>query len=438
MTRWLSLSRRLAQRSREDEQGSVMIIVALWIGAILGFAALGVDVAYLYSIRTKLQATADTAGLAAAAEFPDVDAARAAALEYAGKNMPAEAHGNVLADADIVIGNWDSDTRTFDPAGSPQNAVQVTVRRAQANGNPVSLLFAQVLGFTDFDLATAATAAIGDDSVSCIHALNPTAQRALWLTGNGSVVTEDCSVQVDSSHGSRALSVGNNATLQANGSAEICVTGGWDVDGTANPSPSSCDALGDPMPGFSAPSNPDCTYNNVSVSDETQTLYPGYYCGGISISGNSDVTFEGGVYVLDGPFNASGNAVLNGDGVGFYFTDDPGADLSITGNANVHFTASDSDWMAGLVFYGDRGASGNPQFKLAGNGTIYLEGTAYFPAGSLEVSGNGAAQVPPYTNLIADTIKFSGNGSLTYDSDYESSSVPLPAGLGSGGSRLVR
>ena len=271
--------------------------------------------------------------------------------------MPPEAHGTVPADADIGIGNWDSDTRTFDPVGNPQNAVQVTVRRGQANGNPVALLFAQVLGFTDLDLATAATAAIGDDSVSCIHAFNATAQRALWLTGKGSVVTEDCTVQVDSSHGSRALSVAHNATLQVNGSAEICLAGGWDIDGTVNPSPSSCDALGDPMPGFSAPGySTICTYNNVSISGGSQTLYPGYYCGGISISGNADVTFDDGVYILDGPFNAS---------------------------------------------------------------------------------GNGAAQAPPCTNLIADTIKFSGNGSLTYDSDYESSSVPLPAGLGSGGAHLV-
>ena len=87
------------------------------------------DLGFLYSLRGKLQNTADAAVLAAVGDLPDEDAARATAVDLATKNIPAAGHGTVLANADVVVRNWDAGTRTFTPAGSPMNSVRVVTRR---------------------------------------------------------------------------------------------------------------------------------------------------------------------------------------------------------------------------------------------------------------------------------------------------------------------
>jgi len=57
------------------------------------------------------------------------------------------------------------------------------------------------------------------------------------------------------------------------------------------------------------------------------------------------------------------------------------------------------------------------------------EGTIYFPTGDLAVTGNGTAYAGSgYTVAIARTLKFSGNGSLTFKY-YDGGDVPLPDAL---------
>ena len=115
---------RLTMRSLARRPGFTAVVV-LTLGVVLGIGALAVDGANLYLQRDRLQATADAAALAAAAVLPDATAAKNMALDYATKNMPAERYGNVLAIADIVVGNWNGQTRTFAPAGNPHVAEDV-------------------------------------------------------------------------------------------------------------------------------------------------------------------------------------------------------------------------------------------------------------------------------------------------------------------------
>src|SRR3546814_6824772 len=78
---------------------------------LLGFGALTVDMGFNYYTRNKLQVTADASALAGAQELeflPDQTTMVAEALDYAGKNMPAADYGEVLDEADVVAGNWDS------------------------------------------------------------------------------------------------------------------------------------------------------------------------------------------------------------------------------------------------------------------------------------------------------------------------------------------
>jgi hypothetical protein len=152
--------RALCLGFRRDQRGGVMPLVALCMTVILGFAALAIDLGQERALHTALEATADSAALAAASQLPNEKKARAAALEYAEKNMPAEQNGTVLADADIVFGTWYEGRREFVAGGPFTNAVQVTARRDQQNGNPAPTFFLQIFGRDHADISAVSLAGI--------------------------------------------------------------------------------------------------------------------------------------------------------------------------------------------------------------------------------------------------------------------------------------
>jgi hypothetical protein len=83
------------------------------------------------------------------------------AKKYAQMNVAG--NDQILTDADIQRGTWDFDSKTFTAGGANANAVRVTTRMSQANGNPVGTLFAGVLGFDNVNVSTSAVAAYSTD-----------------------------------------------------------------------------------------------------------------------------------------------------------------------------------------------------------------------------------------------------------------------------------
>ena len=143
----------LYRRFKRDERGSVLPLAGLCMTVILGFAAVAIDLGQQTALRSQLEGTADAAALAAASQLPDERKARRKALEYAEENMPEAAHGHVLRDEDIVFGTWYSQTRQFVADGPIANAVQVTVRRSEQNGNPAPTFFLHLFGYDHADLS---------------------------------------------------------------------------------------------------------------------------------------------------------------------------------------------------------------------------------------------------------------------------------------------
>ncbi len=123
---------------------------------LIGFAAMAIDVGYMYAVQADLQKAADAAALAGASVLPDETAAVAEALDYAAQNLPGQ--GPVLALSAVAAGNWDAVAEIFVVAGTPVNAVQVRTRRAEDNGNPLALFFAGIFGTNQADVSAAATA----------------------------------------------------------------------------------------------------------------------------------------------------------------------------------------------------------------------------------------------------------------------------------------
>lgn len=142
-----------------DTRGSAMAVLGAGVVLTLGMASVAVDMGYLYIMQNQLQVTADSAALAGLARVPDVDQARTQATTFVESNMPSGKHGTVMAADDFKTGFWDDTARTFTDGGTPLNAVQVTVRRSQSNGNAARLFFGQLLGFNSLDLSATAVAA---------------------------------------------------------------------------------------------------------------------------------------------------------------------------------------------------------------------------------------------------------------------------------------
>lgn len=124
---------------KERERGGISVLVAILMVVLLGFAALAVDVAMLYSERAQLQNASDAAALMVAQRCakdetdPNCSVSSPAAPELANKN----AVDGLSTIQSIAL---DKSNRT----------VNVTTGSAEAGGAPnsVSLFFATAFGIT--------------------------------------------------------------------------------------------------------------------------------------------------------------------------------------------------------------------------------------------------------------------------------------------------
>lgn len=159
-----------------SEQGQALALFAVTLVGLLGIAALGVDLGYLYVARNELQNISDGAALAGArvlgAIYQDLtyeeqqgfvcgatcsDSITNTAEEVANANRAAGIAMSVRVE-DVLIGEWDGDNFTetsFEP-----DAVQVIARRDDVYNGPVTTFFARVLGIDASSVNTLAIAAL--------------------------------------------------------------------------------------------------------------------------------------------------------------------------------------------------------------------------------------------------------------------------------------
>jgi hypothetical protein len=231
-----------------------------------------------------------------------------------------------------------------------------------------------------------------------------TTTTGITLSGNAVLNVPGGTVQANSSSSSAITGSGNAgiiaATTNVVGAARF--SGNAKVTGTLN---TGAAAQTDPFASLPAPTRgADLGSRSFTA---TGSVTPGYYSGGITLSGNANVTFAPGVYILGGTgLAASGNAIISADGVLFYFTGS--ATISLSGNGNIHMTPASSGAYAGMSMFQDRADSASG--SISGNGNLDLHGSLYFPNNQLTLSGNGTG----FGNqVIPKTLVVSGNGQVT-------------------------
>ncbi len=173
-------SKRSLKKLLRDEAGATMVILTIYLPVILGFFTLATDMAYVLQMRNQLQVAADAAAIGAAAQLVvGTSGACAAAQGYAHQNIPNTApYGDVLKNcADVEFGQWPPTTACTPGtncalptcSGSQCNAARVTTRMTVANGNPLSLFFAPLIGLTNFNITATSTAAYGGSGSQALN-----------------------------------------------------------------------------------------------------------------------------------------------------------------------------------------------------------------------------------------------------------------------------
>jgi len=142
-----------------DERGASGVIMALVLATLAGIAALALDLGAMHMRRSSLQTSADAAALAGANALisygSDLPKVSAVILEYAKANLDSQDQPDVAVQAsDIVF------YKNGVPGTTSPNQVEVTVRRVQARGNPMSLFFGKAVGVSQADLSAKARAGI--------------------------------------------------------------------------------------------------------------------------------------------------------------------------------------------------------------------------------------------------------------------------------------
>jgi Flp pilus assembly protein TadG len=100
---------------KTGDRGQVLVIVALVFVVLLGFAALAVDVGYMYTVRHELQRCADAGALAGASAFISGvwssatarTAANNLAMSYASRDAVGASPLDITTDVDVSFPSLD-------------------------------------------------------------------------------------------------------------------------------------------------------------------------------------------------------------------------------------------------------------------------------------------------------------------------------------------
>jgi len=415
----------MTSRGPIARRGAIVVWVVVLGVVLIGLVGLAMDAGIVFLAGSQLQIAADAGSLAGArlVREDDLNMARQAAYDIAHENKAA---GNLIdldlnsgnaADGDIVIGHFYRFADDYnDPPNCPNppcffpgespNAVRVRARRTSTSiDDQVPLVFGAVPLFNvvGIDVTRSATAIIAGGTGAGLIALCPDCECALDLRGTTDLVLQtapgydgDAAIQINSE---------DPCALCANGNSELtapetnivavdpgyCFNGNPPVDTFINP---GSPAMPDPLAGLGAPS----VGTDLGEIRAAGYYPPGYYSGGLDISGNEGIVVElgPGIYVLgslgnEGALQINGTAGLNAHNVMLYIKSGK-VDLNGTGDTTITPMTEEINtdpYYIGISIFQAR--DNFTEARIIGTADMDLQGTYYFPKNKLEVGGIGIA-----------------------------------------------
>ena len=435
-----------------DQNGGVILVFVLAAPILMGGVAAATEYGLLIKRRQQMQAAVDQAATMGANQFLLANADEATIKSF------AESTAIGLS----VVPTGRAAVATATPVKT-ETRVQVSMVET------VPTVMGKLLRLPTADIRVRASAKLSGSIRLCLLALDPSAAGALHLEKNAIVTADDCSTY-SNSKSPKGLQAGDGARLTTRSS---CSAGG--VDGaSANfiPMPTKdCPQVKDPLADRAAPDIGSCiSLSSIVNSDPTKitnllkrpsnevnqsvTLDPGTYCGGLKITKNAVVTLRPGVYVMkDGPLIVDGKASMSGQNVGFYFTGDRGG-LRFDKDTTISLTAPKDGAMAGLLMFEDRsvslpvvppldtmvpvappppGPATKPlrEYRIISDNARTMLGTIYLPAGRLIVDAQKpVADQSAYTVIVAQLVNLYDGPNLVLNARYSQTDIPVPKGVG--------
>jgi Ca-activated chloride channel homolog len=175
-------------RTEDQRHGAAHVLIAAMLFTFVLVAAMTVDFAYMQLIRTELRTATDAAakaGAEALARTQDGNAARAAAVQYAGLNKVG-GRTYAIRTSDVTLGRVTGQangTWTFTANATPFNSVRVNAKIGNGGVTPaMNMFFAPALGHAPFSTAAQATA--GQQEVEVCLCIDRSGSMMFDMTGD--------------------------------------------------------------------------------------------------------------------------------------------------------------------------------------------------------------------------------------------------------------
>lgn len=390
----------------DSNKGSIAIIAALMLPAVIGFGVLAYEVGGWLQSRQELQQVADISAYSGAYELSKRGATYITdRATYLASQNSFDAGGG----KSIVVNNPPSTgAHTAD-----EHAVEVIVQQ------PAQRSLSNYFTSNPFNITARAVATFWEGPV-CILALNSSASGAITVNGTASVNLPTCGLSINSTS-SNAMVMTGNETLNAH---FVAMAGNYNLSGGATFTTESgvidtgITPLPNPYANLQVPSYSTCDYNSVTVSGgASKTLNPGVYCKGLTINSSGTVTLNPGTYIIDGgPFTVSGDGKVIGANVTIILSGKISgkfASTSISGTGTFSITAptDSSNPFVGIALFQDPNTPKNSTTNVVGSSTTSITGVVYVPNQEIKFAG-GSDSNAPCTVLIADVVTITGNTNI--------------------------
>jgi len=426
--------------TKNNQRGQAIIIMAVALIALLGFAGLAFDGGNLYTEQRRAQSAADNAALAAAYQYMTGVAADAT-LQSAALTNAAQNDFDNNGTNNVVTYSHPPISGAY--IGNP-NYFQVTITETLKT----VLIHLVYKGPVQVTVTAVSFARPGGSPVSgnAIVALDKTGCGIVQSNGGGNPQTSGIATTgggiFANSNGSQCTggndvldTNGNNATIHADPAYGISVVAtshayGSNVDPV--PTTGAQQIQIDPLADLALP---DCAAG-PGTSPQSGTIIPGTY-GSLSAHGN--LTLLPGLYCImdtgNNVINLVGNSSsISGVGVTLYVpygkVDLQGGQVTIkapsaTRNSCTGIsedTASPCHYL-GVAFY--LGMTNTQGISLSGNASWVVEGTIYNPNSTLELIGNGDWSLTG--QVLSKNVVASGNGVIGVVFDPNVIYMPPPS-----------
>lgn len=401
------------RKFRLSTAGSAAVLVGLMSPVLVGAMGLGGEAGYWYLTKRKVQNAADVAAHATAIRMNEGD--DLATLQALAEYVISESE--VSLTASVVQLNQPPTEGDFIEDGA---AIEIVVTQT------VPRMFSAIYSTDPITITARAVATAVGGGQGCLLALNEVQDGALTIDGSSVVTLLNCEAV------SNAAGVSVDMPSDFSTTISDCIRGA----GTVNLNIAvtlTCDGpvenispVDDPLSGLAEPAITGTCESSWEVGDDilptvitpTEAHPSGMnvirYCNGLSLTGN--VVLNPGLYIIEpGPdnsrFKINSSSVVIGTGVMFYLAD--GVEVQWNGAATITLSPPIAGDYTGVTLFGSRDETTDELHRFNGNAATVLDGTFYTPTSDARFSGGGGTSFTSCTQVIADTILFTGSSIMT-------------------------